>query len=55
MRFVSRVDVLKENCELINGKKTNMPTLSLEMDYSHENIGRLNTRIEAFIERINKK
>ncbi|MBN2078381.1 MAG: 2-hydroxyacyl-CoA dehydratase [Spirochaetes bacterium] len=32
-----------------------MPTLRLETDYSQEDAGQLKTRIEAFIERLNKK
>jgi benzoyl-CoA reductase/2-hydroxyglutaryl-CoA dehydratase subunit BcrC/BadD/HgdB len=36
-------------------EKSGMPTLRLETDYSQEDAGQLKTRIEAFIERLNKK
>ncbi len=36
-------------------EKTGMPTLRLETDYSQEDAGQLKTRIEAFIERLNRK
>jgi len=32
-----------------------VPTLRLETDYSQEDAGQLKTRIEAFIERLEKK
>ncbi len=35
-------------------EKSGMPTLRLETDYSQEDAGQLKTRIEAFIERLNK-
>jgi benzoyl-CoA reductase/2-hydroxyglutaryl-CoA dehydratase subunit BcrC/BadD/HgdB len=36
-------------------EKTGIPTLRLETDYSQEDAGQLKTRIEAFVERLNKK
>ncbi len=36
-------------------EKSGMPVLRLETDYSQEDAGQLKTRIEAFIERLNKK
>jgi benzoyl-CoA reductase/2-hydroxyglutaryl-CoA dehydratase subunit BcrC/BadD/HgdB len=36
-------------------EKSGIPTLRLETDYSQEDAGQLKTRIEAFVERLNKK
>ncbi len=36
-------------------EKTGIPTLRLETDYSQEDAGQLKTRIEAFVERLQKK
>lgn len=36
-------------------EKSGIPTLRIETDYSQEDAGQLKTRIEAFIERLNKK
>ena len=36
-------------------EKSGIPTLRLETDYSQEDAGQLKTRIEAFVERLQKK
>jgi len=36
-------------------EKSGIPTLRLEIDYRQEDAGQLKTRIEAFVERLQKK